>query len=148
MNRKFAGAVVTTITIIAMPVLAADQQPMMQESSTRSVAEAAGALLPVVAPQSVIPAKGDEMNGTVMISTPDELVVHTAKGLQTFEVTPQTQMVAGPTEGEDVTIVFKPARGSVSGTAVGSAAESAPTSTRVADLALTVMPREAAATSR
>jgi hypothetical protein len=148
MNRKFAGAVVTTITIIAMPVLAADQQPMMQESSTRSVAEAAGAPLPVVAPQRVIPVKGDELNGTVMISTPDELVVHTAKGLQTFEVTPQTQMVAGPTEGEDVTIVFRPVRGSVSGTAVGSASLSGPTSTRVAELALTVMPRAAGVTSR
>jgi hypothetical protein len=141
MNRIFVAAVVTAIATVALPALASDHPPESQVTSQVSVAPSIGAPLPAVVARGVILPKGEAVSGEVVMSTPAELVIHTTKGLQTFEITPQTQMLVGASEGEDVTITFRPAGGSVSGTAAGN-------HTKAADLALAVVPRVASVTSR
>ena len=149
MNRMLVAATLTAIVTVAAPAFAKSDQPASDRGAGQDqVTASAGAPVPMFAAQAVVPAKGAAVSGIVVISTPAELVVHTAKGLQTFKITPKTEMTAGPFEGEDVTVVFQPAHGSVSGTGAGSAAVTRASTTKVAALALAVMPRMAGVADR
>jgi hypothetical protein len=148
MNRTFLATVVTAVAAVAMPALAHDNQIMVQTTASGpEVATSAGAPLPVPA-KEVVPAKGREVSGSVVLSTPGEIVLRTQKGLQFFEITPKTQMVSGAADGESVTVVYAPARGSVSGNAVGAVSPTSHATTKVSDLALTVMPQVGQAAGR
>jgi hypothetical protein len=148
MNRMLVAATFTAIVTLAAPAFAADQPPENRDASTGIVEASGGAPMPAFARQGVVPVKGEAVSGTVLISTPGELVVHTAKGLQRFTITPKTEMTVGAAEGEDVTVVFRPARGFVSGRAAGSASLTTTRHAKVAELALAVMPRVAGVADR
>jgi hypothetical protein len=149
MNRMFVAVMVAAIATAAGQAFAAPDEVMMRSDvSGSAIAADAGTPVPMVIVQGALPAKGEAVSGTVMVSTPGEIVLHTSKGLQTFEITPKTEMLAGPAEGENVTVMFAPAPGSVSGSARGSAAVVTRSRTRVADLALAVLPPAPGVASR
>ncbi|HVN76529.1 MAG TPA: hypothetical protein VMT19_09445 [Thermoanaerobaculaceae bacterium] len=83
----------------------------------------------------VFPARGarggdtaDEqfVTGEVVMTTPSEVVVHTAQGMQKFELGPQAEGSYVPVEGDTVRIGYVPEAGSARVTTVQQAANAAP----------------------
>ena len=150
MNRLFLATVATTIAAVAVPALAHDTQIMMQTTTAPgvNVAASAGVPLPAPSPLGVVPVKGREVSGSVVLSTPGEIIVHTPAGLQSFQITPQTRMVSGVADGEKVSVFYAPARGARRGTAVGTVRPDAHADTKVSDRALVVTPGVAGTASR
>jgi hypothetical protein len=120
-------------------VLAAPSLEVQQEASMPAVSAAGGGSAAVASIVGTAPAGRLTVSGEVVLWTPGEIVLHTAKGLERFQITPQTQMTIGAADGDFVTVV--PAMPAVSTS--GSVAPAGGTHSRVEGRAIAVTPQRA-----
>ncbi len=107
MNRKLMLAVTIGAMFVAAGAFAQVQAEFRSEGGPDMSASGGGAA--VVAPnvQAPAPANLVAVSGEVVLMNPAEVIIRTQKGLETFELTPQTVLRAGA-DGQDVTIFYVP----------------------------------------
>lgn len=90
MNRALVAGVsmVTALTLTA---------PSFASNSRQNVTQA---------PASVAPAL-KVVTGEVLMSTPDYVVLATPSGMQRFQITPESKIIGGTAEGDEITIHYK-----------------------------------------
>jgi hypothetical protein len=141
MKRTLIAVLSTVALALAAPSFAASTVQVMEQNSSSPTAAVGGGPL-VELPQEVgIPAKGMTVTGVVVMSSPDEIILRTTSGARRFEITPETQMLAGAADGDVVTVLYEPAYGSVRASIVGSAATMTGSRTKVARGALATAPQ-------
>jgi hypothetical protein len=107
MNRTLIAVFAVAAVLLTAPSFAARDNQVQQQSASSIPTDVGGlAPAPIVPAQGAVPANEMSVTGQVMLSTPDELVLHTASGMQRFVVTPDTQMLAGAAEGDTVTVFY------------------------------------------
>lgn len=94
MNRT-----VVTVVLLAALILAAPSFATVNQKSAHPRAASRAAAVKVV-------------TGEVLMVTPMDLVLRTPSGFQRFEITPQSRILGGDSEGDIVTITYRtvPAR--------------------------------------
>ncbi len=143
MSRTFVAAVIAAASVTAVGSFAANYGPENQTTGTSRVSAAGGGVALTVLEPAAQPAPlaGERFaTGRVVLTTPSEVVLHTAKGMRDFAVSPQTEETAVPVEGERVTVGYVPEAGSVQFAAVEPAPAASEAPARVAE----VMPAPAA----
>jgi hypothetical protein len=134
MRRTFFAVVTAVVLVTAVPAFAVDHSPNYQTAG-QAVANATsgGAVLAVFGSAAQPATVPNEMfaTGEVVMVTPGEVVLHTAKGMQKFAISQQTDESTVPVEGQMVTVGYVPERGAVQ--ILASQPMSAQAPTRVAD---------------
>jgi hypothetical protein len=113
MNRTLIAVLSTVAMVLAVPSFAGKQQPLQPSQAYSTETSGGGVPAPAVVESGRVPAGEMVVNGEVMMSDPDELVVHTSSGIRRFRITRTTEMYAGAAEGDVVTVLYKPEAGSV-----------------------------------
>ncbi len=130
MNRTLF-AVASAVTLVLGVSSFAGPPTDMREAPPSLAVTAAGAALPAAMPQGTVPTNEKAVSGEVVMWTPNQLILHTAKGVERFQITPQTAMLAGAAEGDRVTVFYTGALAHTGGTAGGSARVTTGTPTKV-----------------
>ncbi|HQT94960.1 MAG: hypothetical protein B7Z61_10615 [Acidobacteria bacterium 37-71-11] len=117
MNRTFVAVVVAAALATALPSFAIDHDPETQSASQpRAIASSGGGVAVAVFGTGTQPATVQHekfATGQVVMTTPDEVVLHTAKGIRDFALAQNTNEAAVPFQGERVTVGYVPERGTV-----------------------------------
>ena len=116
MNRTFFAVVFTAVLVAALPSFALEYGPESQTAGqSRAAASGGGVALTVVGPAAPLATVPNEefATGQVVMTTPSEVVLHTAKGMREFAVSPQTDEALVPVEGATVAVGYVPEHGTV-----------------------------------
>lgn len=115
MNRTSIAVATVAVLATALPSFAADHSPEYQVASgPQTVASSGGAAVSIATTAQLKTLPGEQfVTGDVVLVTPDEVVLHTAKGMQKFAVTGQTDETSTPYQGERITVGYIPERGAV-----------------------------------
>jgi hypothetical protein len=132
MKRTMIAVLSTVALALAAPSFATQTIQLMDQSSPLPMAAIGGA--PPVALPPVVgnAAKAIAVTGVVVMSSPEEIILRTASGTRTFEIMPDTQMLAGAATGDVVTVLCQPVHGSVKASVVRSAAKASDSHVKVA----------------
>ena len=123
MNRTLVAVVAAAALAAALPSFAIDHDPEVQTANQPRTAATSGGGVAVAFSQgegqpATVPHE-QFATGRVVMTTPSEVVVHTAKGMREFAVTQQTDETTLPFHGERVTVGYVPKRGTVQVAAAG-----------------------------
>ncbi len=139
MNRTLLELAISAALVMSGAAFAAPSIEMQQEASAPSTVAGGGGSIPAANLSGTAPANTTAVSGEVVLWTPGEIVLRTAKGLQTFQLTPQTQMTIGAAEGDYVTVILA----KTAPTTSGSAAPASTTNSRVGGRTVAVTPQRA-----
>jgi hypothetical protein len=121
MKRTLITVLSMVALALAVPSFATPAPQMMEQGSSAPVVAVGGGPEMGLPPQAAVPAHEMAVTGEVVMSSPEEVILHTASGIRRFEITPDTQMLAGAANGDVVTVLYQPARGFVKASVVTSA---------------------------
>lgn len=139
MNRTFVAVVFTAVLVAALPSFAIEHGPEYQSASGPQAAAAGGGVaLAVLEPAAQTASLPNEQfaTGRVVMTTPSEVVLHTAQGMRGFALSEQTDETVVPVEGQWVTVGYVPQAGVVQVAAAQPAVATDQTPTRVAEAAV------------
>jgi len=136
MNRTLLAIATSAALVIGIAAFAAPSIDMQQEASVSPTITAGGGSAPTVSLPGTASTNAAAVSGEVVLFTPGEIVLRTAKGLERFQLTPQTQMTIGAAEGDYVTVILA----KTAPTTSGSVAPASGTHTRVGGRAVAVTP--------
>ena len=139
MSRTFFAVVAAAALATALPSFALDNGPEYQSASGPRVAAAGGGVALAVLEPAAQPAPLPNerfASGRVVMTTPSEVVLHTAQGMRDFAISQQTDETVVPVEGQWVTVGYVPQTGVVQVAEAQPAAATDRTATRVAEAAV------------